>query len=195
MAQNLTQFLQSLADAKPEQRLRVANYLKKAGFYSGKVSAEFNSRLITAVSKAEQEIDMLKPFVGDIDRLTFYVQRSKDGAGTGEEGPRTERQRFISTEQSISKTLDDIGKDLLGRALTDKEKAKYAKRLIQEQRKPSSDIVQTYTENGAAGMVTSTAGLDKGQFLIEQISQTDEAKANRALKGYDLMLRMLGGLR
>jgi len=194
LAQNLTQFLQSLADAKPEQRLRIANYLKKAGFYSGKVSAEFNSRLITAVSKAEQEIDMLKPFVGDIDRTTFYVQKSKENVGAGEDGPRTVRQRYISTEQSISKTLDDIGKDLLGRALTDKEKAKYAKRLIQEQRKPSSDVVLTDT-GGDVGMQTRTAGLDEGQFLIEQISQTDEAKANRALKGYDLMLRMLGGLR
>lgn len=190
MADTLTQFIQSLADADPKQRLKIANYLKKAGFYSGKVTNEFNTQLITAVTKAEQEIAMLKPFVGDVDRVTYYIEKSKEGVGTGEGG--VTRQKYISTEQSVSKTLDDIGRDLLGRSLTDKEKAKYAKRLIAEQKKATSDVVTTRTGTGAA---TTTAGLDEGQFLIEQISQTDEAKANRALKGYDIMLRMLGGLR
>lgn len=191
MAESLTQFLQSLADADPQQRLKIANYLKNAGFYSGKVSADFNARLITAVSKAEQEIDMLKPFLGEVDRLSFYVQKSKEGVGGTGDGKVT-RQRYISTEQTVSKTLDDIARDLLGRSLTDKEKSKYAKRLIQEQRKATSDVVTSYTEGG---MQTTTGGLDEAQFLIDQISQTDEAKANRVLQGYDVMLRMLGGLR
>jgi hypothetical protein len=192
VAQSLTQYLQSLADASPEQRLTIANYLKKAGFYTGKVSADFNTRLITAVSKADQEIDQLKPFIGDIDRTTYYVQKAKENAAEGGGDGKVTRQRYISTEQTISKTLDDIAKDLLGRALTDKEKSKYAKRLQQEQRKATSDVVTSYT---SGGMATSTGGLDEGQFLIDQISQTDEAKANRVLEGYDVMLRLLGGLR
>lgn len=187
MAENLTQFLQSLADAQPKQRLKIANYLKRAGFYSGKVSAEFNTSLISAVTKAEQEIAMLKPFTGDVDRLTYYVNKAKEGGAGG-----ISRQRYISTEQTISKTLDDIAKDLLGRTLTDKEKAKYSKRLMAEQKKATSDVV---TRSTGQGMTTTTGGLDEGQFLIEQISQTDEAKANRALQGYDIMLNMLGGLR
>lgn len=191
MAESLTQFLQSLADADPQQRLKIANYLKNAGFYSGKVSADFNARLITAVSTAEKELDMLKPFLGEVDRLSFYVQKSKEGIGGGGDGKVT-RQRYISTEQTVSKTLDDIAKDLLGRALTDKEKAKYTKRLVQEQRKATSDVVTSYTDGG---MATTTGGLDESQFLIDQISQTDEAKANRVLQGYDVMLRLLGGLR
>lgn len=191
MAESLTQFLQSLADADPQQRLKIANYLKNGGFYSGKVSADFNTRLITAVSKAEQELDLLKPFVGEMDRLSYYVQKSKEGVGGTGEGKVT-RQRYISTEQTVTKTLDDIAKDLLGRALTDKERSKYAKRLIEQQRKASSDVVTSYTEGG---MATTTGGLDEGQFLIDQISQTDEAKANRVLQGYDVMLKLLGGLR
>lgn len=191
MAESLTQYLQALADASPEQRLKIANYLKKARFYSGKVSADFNTQLITAVTKAEQEIAQLKPFLGDIDRTTYYVQKSKENAAAGGDGKVT-RQRYISNEQTISKTLDDIAKDLLGRALTDKEKAKYAKRLQAQQRQASSDVVTTYTDGG---MATTTGGLDEGQFLIDQISQTDEAKANRVLEGYDVMLRLLGGLR
>lgn len=187
MAQTLTQFLQSLADANDQQRLTIANQLKKAGYYKGKATGAFNAKLVTAVTNAEQEIAMLKPFVGDVDRLTFYVQKSKE-EGDG----RVTRQRYISTEQTISRTLDDIAKDLLGRTLSDKEKAKYSKRLMAEQKKASSDVVTSYTEGG---MATTTGGLDESQFLIEQISQTDEAKANRALKGYDIMLNMLGGLR
>lgn len=190
MAESLTQFLQSLADADPQQRLKIANYLKNAGFYSGKVSADFNARLITAVSTAEKELDMLKPFLGEVDRLSFYVQKSKEGVGGGD--GKVTRQRYISTEQTVSKTLDDIAKDLLGRALTDKERAKYTKRLVQEQRKATSDVVTSYTDGG---MATTTGGLDEAQFLIDQISQTDEAKANRVLQGYDVMLRLLGGLR
>lgn len=192
MAESLTQYLQALADASPDQRLKIANYLKKARFYSGKVSADFNTRLITAVTKADQEIAQLKPFIGDIDRTTYYVQKSKENAVEGDGDGKVTRQRYISNEQNISKTLDDIGKDLLGRALTDKEKSKYAKRLQQEQRKATSDVVTSYT---SGGMATTTGGLDEGQFLIDQISQTDEAKANRVLEGYDVMLRLLGGLR
>jgi hypothetical protein len=192
VAESLTQWLQTLADASPQQRLKIANYLKKAGFYTGKVTENFNTQLITAVSKAEQEIDQLKPFIGDMDRTTYYVQKGKEvGAGAGGDGNVT-RQRYISNEQTISKTLDDIAKDLLGRALTDKEKSKYAKRLMQEQRKASSDVVTAYSGDG---MATTTGGLDEGQFLIDQISQTDEAKANRVLEGYDVMMRLLGGLR
>lgn len=191
MAQTLTQFLQSLADANDQQRLTIANQLKKAGYYKGKATGAFNAKLVTAVTNAEQEIAMLKPFVGDVDRLTFYVQKSKE-VGAGEGDGRVTRQRYISTEQTISRTLDDIAKDLLGRTLSDKEKAKYSKRLMAEQKKASSDVVTSYTEGG---MATTTGGLDESQFLIEQISQTDEAKANRALKGYDIMLNMLGGLR
>lgn len=190
MAESLTQWLQTLADASPQQRLKIANYLKKAGFYTGKVTENFNTQLITAVSKAEQEIDQLKPFIGDMDRTTYYVQKGKE-VGAGGDGNVT-RQRYISNEQTISKTLDDIAKDLLGRALTDKEKSKYAKRLMQEQRKASSDVVTAYSGDG---MATTTGGLDEGQFLIDQISQTDEAKANRVLEGYDVMMRLLGGLR
>ncbi len=191
MALSLTQYLQTLADADDQKRLVIANQLKKAGFYSGKATGKFNSQLIAAVAKAEQEIDMLKPFLGEIDRTTFYVQKAKEGAAGGD-GREPNRQRYISTEQNISKTLDDIGQDLLGRKLTDKEKAKYAKRLIAEQKKASSDVVTTYN---SSGMSTTTGGLDEGQFLIDQISQSDEAKANRALSGYDIMLRLLGGLR
>lgn len=191
MAQTLTQFLQSLADANDQQRLTIANQLKKAGYYKGKATGAFNAKLVTAVTNAEQEIAMLKPFVGDVDRLTFYVQKSKE-VGAGEGDGRVTRQRYISTEQTISRTLDDIAKDLLGRTLSDKEKAKYSKRLMAEQKKASSDVVTSYTEGG---MATTTGGLDEGQFLVDQISQSDEAKANRALRGYDIMLNMLGGLR
>lgn len=191
MAQTLTQFLQSLADANDQQRLTIANQLKKAGYYKGKATGAFNAKLVTAVTNAEQEIAMLKPFVGDIDRFDFYVKKASEvGAGEGE--GRVTRQRYISTEQTISRTLDDIAKDLLGRTLSDKEKAKYSKRLMAEQKKASSDVVTSYTEGG---MATTTGGLDEGQFLVDQISQSDEAKANRALRGYDIMLNMLGGLR
>lgn len=195
MAESLTQYLQSLADTDDKTRLKIVNYLKNAGFYSGKVTSKFNAQLISAVTKAEQEIAQLKPFLGEINRTEYYISKSKEGiAEVGAGGPRTVRQEYVSTEQSISKTLDDIAKDLLGRALTDKEKSKYAKRLIKEQRKPSSDVVSTYSGNQSQ-MQTTRSGLDESQFLIEQISDTDEAKANKALKGYDIMLRMLGGLR
>lgn len=193
MAVDLTTFLGSLRDGTPEQRLAIANDLKKAGFYTGKVSSKFNSQLVTAVTKAEADIAVIKPFFTDVDRITYYKEKASEaeaGGGSGE--GKVTRQRYVSTEQTVSKTLDDIAQDLLGRKLTDKEKAKYAKRLIKEQNKPTSDTVTTYT---GSGMATTTGGLDEGQFLIEQISQTDEAKANRALKGYDIMLNMLGGLR
>lgn len=194
MALDLTQFLQNLADAKPEQRLRIANYLKKAGFYSGKASAEFNSRLITAVSKAEQEIDMLKPFVGDIDRLTFYVQKSKEGA-VGQDGkPSRITSRTISDPTEFFDDIDSVTTEYFGRELPQAAKLKLAKKRVAKEKSGEFDVTTTYNTDGSFRQTTG-GGQTPTQFFIEEISNTDEARANKVLRGYAAMLNLLGGLR
>jgi hypothetical protein len=65
--------------------------------------------------------------------------------------------------------------------------------LNAEEKKASSDTVTKYS--AAGDMSTTLGGLDKEQFLIEKISGTDEAKANKVLDAYSALVNMLGGLR
>jgi len=41
----------------------------------------------------------------------------------------------------------------------------------------------------------TTGGVDVGQFMIDIVSKTDEARANKVLQAYNIAVNTLGGLR
>lgn len=190
MAVELTSFLKNLYDGDPKVRLRVANLLKRGGYYTGKVTDDF-IKLQNAVVKAEQEIAVLRPYEPNLDRLTFYAQRAKLGSAT-DEGPTTISERTISSELGAARILDAIEKDFPFLELTAKQKKKYINMLRAEQAKPSSASMSTYSEDGKTRVYRQ--GIDEQQFLTEKISQSDPARAAKALEGYDILTKMLGGL-
>ena len=114
--------------------------------------------------------------------------------GTGA-GPMTYTQYSAPSVTAISKTLDAISADLLGRQLSPEEKAKYFAMLQAEEKKPTSASVTKVTPMGTGAQVSRTSGgLDEQQFLIEKLAATDEAKAQKVLNAYDTVSKMLGGL-
>lgn len=114
------------------------------------------------------------------------------GAGAG---PMTYTQYSAPSVTAISKTLDAISADLLGRQLSPEEKAKYFAMLQAEEKKPTSASVTKVTPRGTGAQVSTTSGgLDEQQFLIEKLAATDEAKAQKVLNAYDTVSKMLGGL-
>lgn len=195
MAQTLTEFLKALYASDDKTRLKVAQDLKKSGFYEGTPSGKVEDFLIlqTAAISAEKEIAALKPYAGDIDRLTYYKTRKDTGTGSGRKAT-VQRDRQITGETRAAALLDTIAEDLLGRKFTESERAKYTKLLQAEQKKSKSDTVTTYS-GGDNGTYTTTSGLNEEQFLKEKIGKTAEAKTNRATDAYQVMLEELGGLR
>lgn len=194
MAIDLTSYLRNLYEADPKIRLQVANLLKGAGYYTGKVTDDF-LRIQDAVVRAEQDLAKIAPYEPALDRNTFYVRQKKAreaaGGGTGE-GPTTVVDRTIASESGAARIIDAIQQDFPFLELTAKQRKKYIDMVRKEQAKASSATTTTYSEDGTQRV--TRGGLDEEQFLIEKISNSDAGRAAKVIEGYDVLTRMLGGL-
>ena len=188
-------FVQSLYKRSPEARLALAQQLKTAGLYSGKVSANFDTKYYTALTKLEaayQQQVAINKIVGStatLGRYDILANLLSEGDDTGVTGaPKTTRQTYITSPTQTAKLLDTVAEDLLGRKLTKAEKNKYTQLINKEQKKQPS--IQTTGK----GFVTTRGGVDEQQFIEEKIGATAEAKTNRATDAYSVMMQELGGL-
>jgi len=191
----LEAFAKNIADSSEEARLALAQQLKDAGLWEGKVSSKFDIRYYNALVKLEAAykqqaaLDKLVERETTTNRYDTLTSLIKEGDGEGGDGPKTTSQTYITSASQTAKLLDTVAEDLLERKLTEAEKAKYLKMLNQEQRRQPA--VQTVGE----GFITTRGPVEEQQFLEEQIGQTEEAKTTRATDAYKIMLEELGGLR
>lgn len=197
MAEEITleQFAKNIADASEPARLALAEQLKAAKLWEGKVSSKFDIKYYNALVKLQQKVDqqvaldkMLKrePMRRDAVLADLIASGGEDGEG---DGPKTTVQTYITSPTQTAKLLDTVAEDLLERKLTKAEKAKYLKMINQEQRRQPT--VQTRGED----FLATRGGVDEQQFLEEKIASTAEAKTTRATDAYTIMLQELGGLR
>jgi len=189
-------FAKDVADGSDAARLALAEQLKAAGLWKGKVSGKFNINYYNALVKLEsayQSQIALDKLVGATkpasryDVLKSIISEGVDGEG--DTGPKTTRQTYITSPSQTAKVLDTVAEDLLERKLTKAEKAKYLKMLNAEQKKQPA--IQTVGE----GFVTTRGGVDEQAFIEEKIAGTAEAKTAKATDAYAIMLEELGGLR
>jgi hypothetical protein len=186
-------FVQSLYKRSPEARLALAQQLKAAGLYSGKVSANFDTKYYTALTKLEaayQQQVAINKIVGSTATLGRYdiLTNLLSEGGTGDGSPTTTRQTYITSPTQTAKLLDTVAQDLLGRKLTKAEKNKYTQLINSEQKKQPSMVTS------GKGFSTTRGGVDEQQLLTEKIGATAEAKTNRATDAYAVMMQELGGL-
>jgi len=185
-------FVKNISQASDEARLALAERLKEAGLWKGKVSSAFDLKYYTALAKLEEkyqgQIALDKMVGATVPTQRYDVLTSIISTGEGEDGPTTTTQTYITSPSQTAKLLDTIAVDLLERKLTDAEKAKYLKMINAEQRRQPS--VQTQGE----GFVTTKGGVDEQQFITEKLESTGEAKNVRATDAYTILMRELGGL-
>ena len=186
-------FVQTLSKRSPEARLALAQQLKSAGLYTGKVSANFDTKYYTALTKLEaayQQQVAINKIVGSTATLGRYdiLTNLLSEGGTGDGTPTTTRQTYITSPTQTAKLLDTVAEDLLGRKLTKAEKNKYTQLINSEQKKQPSMVTS------GKGFSTTRGGVDEKQLLTEKIGATAEAKTNRATDAYAVMMQELGGL-
>lgn len=188
-------FINGLSRATPQSRLIIAQQLKDAGFYKGKVSDKFDIKLYNALIEAsvgyKSTLAFGKKFgtpVPDPADYLFETAAAGIEGGTGGD-TRTTTNTYVTSPSQTAKLLDTVAQDLLGRKLTKAEKNKYTKLVNAQQRKQPS--VTTAGE----GFSSQRGGIDEQQFVTEQIGATAEAKTNRATDAYAIMMQELGGLR
>jgi len=188
-------YIEVMRQASEGTRAAIAQQLKDAGLYKGKVSGDFNIKLYTALVTLGNELTLQRKFnkqfqMPEVSVSDFLLQKAAEGAGDGEgDGPTTTRQTYITSATQTAKLLDTVAEDLLERKLTKAEKAKYLKMINAAQK--SQPSVQT----SGKGFVTTKGGVDEQAFLEEKIGATKEAKTARATDAYAIMMEELGGLR
>jgi hypothetical protein len=187
-----TAFAKGLSQASPTIRAKIAQQLKDAGIYRGKVSGEFNNRFYDALILAEKKRAELATVIDVPDRFSFIASLATEGEGTGEGADGTYISESISvlTDDKAKALIDAVIQDQLGRKANAAEVARYTKLVKKAQKAAPS--VSTTIRSGKKTSTTTTGGFDAGQYLLDQVSGTDEAKANKVLGFYETFMKALG---
>jgi len=191
---SIDDFIQVMNKASEATRASVAQQLKDAGFYKGKVTGKFDVKLYSALKGFGAELGLQRKFQQQFGQpqvtvVDYLQQRASEGADDGTGTTKTTVSTYVTSPSQTAKLLDTVAEDLLGRKLTKEEKNKYTK-LINAQQKNQPSVT-----TAGKGFSTTRGGIDEQQFITEQIGATAEAKTNRATDAYTVMMQELGGLR
>ena len=191
---SIDDFIQVMNKASDATRASVAQQLKDAGFYKGKVTGKFDVKLYSALKGFGAELGLQRKFQQQFGQppvtiVDYLQQRASEGADDGTGTTKTTVSTYVTSPSQTAKLLDTVAEDLLGRKLTQAEKSKYT-RLINSQQKKQPSVT-----TAGKGFSTTRGGVDEQQFITEQIGATAEAKTNRATDAYAVMMQELGGLR
>jgi hypothetical protein len=188
-----TAFAKGLSQASPTIRAKIAQQLKDAGIYRGKVSGEFNNRFYNALIEAEKRRTELATVIDVPNRFEFIsglALEGDGGAGDGGDGTYVSESISVITDEKAKALIDAVIQDQLGRKANAAEVARYTK-LVKKAQK-TAPTVSTSVRSGKRTTTTTTGGFDPGQYLVDQVAGTDEAKANKVLGFYEKFMRALG---
>ena len=180
-----------LYDMSEPDRKILAQRLKNAG-YKVAVSGKYSDKLLSAYSTASMKAALQSQMVGQAFTVGQYLdQEAAAKIAEGGSGPSVRKEVRISDQTTAKALIDAIFQDTLGRKASGKEILKYTKNLQAAQK--AAPTVTTYGTSGGVTSATTTGGIDKQQYLIDQIAGTDEAKSNQVLGYYKTFMDALGG--
>jgi hypothetical protein len=174
-------------------RKDLAQRLKNAG-YRIKVTGNYSDALLKAYSSAAYATAIQSQTLGQQFTVRQYLDQeaaARTAGGTGT-GPNISKAIRISTGNQAADVINKVYQDLVGRGASAAELKKYTKMLQAEQKKPEAALTTQYTTSGDVQTATTTGGMDSEQFLIQQISGTDEAKANKVFNYYNAFKNAIG---
>lgn len=190
--ETFTAFAKALGQASPTIRAKIAQQLKNAGIYRGKVSGEFNNRFYDAILIADKKRDELSKVIDVPNRFDFIAGLALEGKGTGtKDGTYISESISVLTDDKAKTLIDAVIQDQLGRKANAAEIERYTK-LVKKAQK-ASPVVSTTVRSGKKTTTTTTGGFDAGQYLLDKISGTDEAVAKRVLSYYETAMKVLAG--
>jgi hypothetical protein len=186
---DFTDFLRTISKS-PALISGYSKLLKSAGYYKGKITSKYSLALQKAFSAAEQDRAELSA-ITPIGRDEFLKQKIEfgDGAGTGQ--PSVVQDITAYTPEAAKMLIESVIKDTLGRKATAAEIKKYTSGLSKIQQQAASTT--TYKTVGGKQTRVTTPGISEQQYLVDQVSGTDEGKANKVLGFYETFMNALGG--
>lgn len=191
------ELIRKFLEMSPQERIGIGNQLKAAGYPVGGLTGQATKDLRNAYLKAYDDLNQ-EILIGQQLDFNTFLTRERGAAGAGGAGPRQPYVQDQEINDMSAKTLiDGIVKNLTGRNATDDEVAQYTAMIRNQQKK--NPLVTTYTTKGGQTTGSRTTGgfgaQEAQQFLLDKVSQGDEAKANRALDAYSAVVDLFGGLR
>ena len=192
------ELVRKFLEMSPQERIGIGNRLKSAGYQVGGLTGQATRDLRNAYLKAYSDLNEEITLYGQQLDFDTYLTKEANTGGEGR-GPRQPYTQAQEINDTAAKTLiDGIVKSLTGRPkASDEEVEKYTAMIRNQQKK--NPLVTTYTTKGGETTGSRTTGgfgeQEAQQFLIDKISQGDEAKATRALDAYSTVVEMFGGLR
>jgi hypothetical protein len=184
---DFTDFLKVVAKS-PALISGYSKILKETGYYKGKITSKYTPALqkaLTAVETDRLSINAVSP----ISRDDFFAQLEPAGTGTGQPSVVTDVTAY--TPEAAKMLIQSVIKDTLGRNATDFEIKKYTSGLKKIQQQAASTT--TYKTVGGKQTRVTTPGISEQQYLVDQVSGTDEGKANKVLGFYETFMNALGG--
>jgi len=190
------ELIRKFAEMSPQERIGIGNRLKGAGYpvgsLTGKATRDLRNAYIRAYADLNEEI---KVYGQQLDFNTFLTrEQNAGGTGAGPREPYTQAQEI--NDMSAKALINAVIRDQKRRDATDEEVAKYTAQIRNQQKK--NPLVTAYTTKGGKTVGSTTTGgfgtQEAQQFLLDKISQGDEAKANRALDAYSAVVDLFGGI-
>ena len=184
---------QTLYNLSVKERAEIAQALKNAGYRGFPTNGLYNQALANAYSSAlmaaeTSAMQLGQPFNNDF--FAGYLSQEIAARNALASGPKVTEQRVIATEDQAKALIDTVFKDQFGRSASKEEINKYTNALQKAQKK--SPVVTTTTKVGGKNVVTTTGGVNSTQYLLDKVSGTDEAKANKVLGFYETFMKALG---
>jgi hypothetical protein len=186
---DFTDFLRTISKS-PALISGYSKLLKSAGYYKGKITSKYSLNLQKAFSAAEKdraELSLITP----IGRDEFLKQKIEFGDGDGTGQPSVVQDITAYTPEAAKMLIESVIKDTLGRRATEAEIKKYTSGLKKIQQQAASTT--TYKTVGGKQTRVTTPGISEQQYLVDQVSGSDEGKANKVLGFYETFMNALGG--
>ncbi len=189
------ELIRKFLEMSPQERIGIGNRLKSAGYQVGGLTGQATKDLRNAYLKAYDDLNQEILIGQQLDFNTFLTREaSAGGAGQGPREPYTQAQEI--NDMAAKTLINTIIRGQNSRDATDEEIAKYTAEIRNQQKK--NPLVTAYTTKGGQTTGSKTTGgfgqQEAQQFLLDKISQGDEAKANRALDAYSAVVNLFGGL-
>lgn len=184
---DFTDFLKLVAKS-PALITGYSKILKASGYYKGKITNKYTPAFQKALVAAESDRASIN-VVSPISRDDFFAQLEPIST-SGSKGPTEVVSVTKYTPESASQFINLIVQDTLGRKATAAEIKRYTKTLKDIEKKAST--ITKYSGSGAKQTQVTTTGINEQQYLVDQISGTDEGKANKVLGFYETFMNALG---
>jgi hypothetical protein len=174
----------------------LVNKLYESGFLdSNKINSKtIDAQITTALNKAAQlytvkQTDAVNTYgAKEVETFDeFLVPGASGGSDT-----TTERRAVVFDNTNSDNLTINVFKAIFGKEPTEKQK-KQARPFIQEWQRGKPQITTTTTsaEGTQRDVVVNTAG-DAERMLIDELAQTDQAKASKVLDLYDVFKSTIG---